>query len=95
MNYQRKENKTEKVTLVVFEWWDFGEFCFLYFYSSVFSKFLYNVCGIIRCLEKKGTNEVHPLGSRKLLGSKSLRADGTLQSQPSSSEGKGHGQISC
>ena len=53
MNYQRKENKTEKATLVVFEWWDFGEFCFLYFYSSVFSKFLYNVCGIIRCLGEK------------------------------------------
>lgn len=39
MNFHRQENKTQKVTLGVFEWWDFGEFNFLYFYSSVFSKF--------------------------------------------------------
>lgn len=67
MSYQWKENKTERTTLVVFEWWDFGEFCFLYFYSSMFSKFFNDGRGIIRCLEKKGTNEVHPLSSRKLV----------------------------
>lgn len=38
MNYQRQENKTHMTTLVVFEWRGFGEFSFLYFYSSVFSK---------------------------------------------------------
>lgn len=39
MNFHKQENKTQRATLHVFEWWDFGEFNFLYFYSSVFSKF--------------------------------------------------------